>query len=60
LPFFISAASIQRQAFDLMHHESFRELQLLIATSGTGKKTLRQIVAQAFIEPGAPLIPQQQ
>jgi hypothetical protein len=58
LPFLITRPGVQRQQFDLMRHKVFRELQLQIVAAGDGKKQLRQITAQAFVEPGNFLQPQ--
>ena len=56
IPFDIPGAGIQRQPFDLFRRERFRELQLQLITSGPGRKELRQITANAFIEPASPIL----
>jgi hypothetical protein len=56
IPFDIPGAGIQRQPFDLFRRSRFRELQLVIAMTGAGRKELRQITANAYIEPASPIL----
>jgi hypothetical protein len=56
IPFDIPGVGIQRQPFDLFRRARFRELQLVIAMSGAGRKELRQITANAFVETATPIL----
>jgi hypothetical protein len=55
IPFDIPGTGIQRQGLDLFRRGRFREFQLQITTSGAGKKELRQVTANAFVEPASPI-----
>jgi hypothetical protein len=56
LPLDIPGAGIQRQPFDLYRRNGFRELQLKLTMSGAGRKELRQITANAFVETASPIL----
>lgn len=56
LPLIIGGAGIQRQMFDLARRGRFREFQLVIAMTGAGRKELRQVTVNAFVEPAVNLL----
>ena len=56
IPFDIPGAGINANRSTYSRRERFRELQLQLITSGPGRKELRQITANAFIEPASPIL----